>query len=208
MHPITHLFPSPTFLDVLMILALEPDRSFYQRELTRLAGCNLLQCQRSLQRLERAELVEPRRDGNRVYYQIRRTHPAFEEIRSLLWKTVALGDRIRMLTSSHTDGIQLAFVFGSVAAGDETKESDINLLLVGTLSPVEASRRLFDIGSSLGREFNPVLFTPNEFLDKLRSGNRFLSEVISSPKIWLIGSDHELEKMVGRREDPATPHDL
>ena len=200
-----HLFPSPTFLNVLAFLALDPERAFYQRELTRLAGCNLLQCQRALQRLERAELVESRRDGNRVYYQICRNHPAFEDLKAILWKTIAVGDHVRALLSSQTDGIRLAFLFGSVAAGTESSASDIDLFIVGSLSPAEVSGRLFEIGASLRREFNPVVFTPEEFLEKLWSGNRFLEEVASSPKIWLVGNDGELGKMVGRGEGPPTP---
>lgn len=197
MSPIQHLFPSPSFLRVLELLALHADRSFYQREIARETGCALLTCQRALQRLESAGLVAGRRDGNRVYFRIVSDHPVYPELRSLLWKTVALGDRIRSRLDTLGGGDELVFLFGSIAAGTETADSDIDLMIVGEMDETRLASPLAAIGRDLSREFNPVVFPRSEFRRKVRSGNRFLNGVVSSPKIWLRGTEDELATLVG-----------
>lgn len=197
MSSIEHLFPSPSFLRVLELLALQADRSFYQREIARETDCALLTCQRALQRLEQAGLVTSNRDGNRTYYRIVRDHPVYPDLRSLLWKTVALGDRIRARLGKPGDANALVFLFGSLASGSETADSDIDLMIVGDVDETRLAAPLASIGRDLGREFNPVVFPRSEFRRKIRSGNRFLNGIISSPKIWLQGSEDELAALVG-----------
>lgn len=199
MSSIQHLFPSEAFVRVLALLALQADRSFYQRQLARELGCGLLSIQRALQRLELAGLVSNRKDGNRTYYQIISTHPILPEIRLLLWKTVALGDRIRSRLDTLGGGDELVFLFGSIAAGTDTADSDIDLMIVGEVDETRLASPLAAIGRDLGREFNPVVFPRAEFRRKIRSGNRFLNGVISSPKIWLRGTENELATLVGDR---------
>ena len=53
------------------------------------------------------------------------SHPLYPEIRSLVLKTSGLADVIREAPGQ--ESIRLAFVFGSVANGSETSESDIDL---------------------------------------------------------------------------------
>lgn len=197
MPSIQHLFPSETFVRVLALLALQADRSFYQRQITRELECGLLSVQRALQRLELAGLVSSRKDGNRTYYQINADHPILPDLRSLLWKTVALGDRIRARLDTLGGGDELVFLFGSIAAGTETADSDIDLMIIGDVDETVLAAPLAAIGRELGREFNPVVFARSEFRRKVRSRNRFLNGVVSSPKIWLRGTEDELAKLVG-----------
>lgn len=192
---IVSLFPSPTLVHVLQLLILHPDLDFYQREIAERASCRLLQAQRALRKIEEAGLLRKRRRGNRVYYSADRRHPVFHELKSLLLKTVALGDPLRKGLRGAKSKICLAFVFGSVASGTEVAASDIDMLVVGTIGSRELSAILGPLGRELGREFNPVLYSEEEFLGKLKAGNRFVREVLSGPKIWIVGSQDELEKM-------------
>lgn len=191
------LFPNPTILHVLSVLLLHPGREFYQRELAELSGGTLLQVQRAIRRIEAAGLVSAVRRGNRVYYSAERQHPVFEDLKRIALKTVGLGDALREALEKYRDKIQVAFVFGSFATGAETATSDVDLLLVGELTSRRASRVLGPVGRELGREFNPVIFPAREFRQKAKRGNRFIRELIESPKIWLIGTQDDLETLVG-----------
>jgi predicted nucleotidyltransferase len=189
------LFPNPTLVHVLRILILHPEADFYQREIAERVSCSLLQIQRALRRIEKAGLVRTKKRGNRVYYSADRRHPAFEELKRILLKTVALGDLLRGRLERVGGKVRLAFVFGSVASGTERSSSDIDLLLVGSLSSRELSAILGPLGREVGREFNPVLYSEEEFRRKAKAGNHFVREVISGPKIWLVGSEDDLAKM-------------
>ncbi len=191
-----HLFPFPVLLDVLSLLLLHPDREFYQREIAERTASAVIQVQRSLQRIEKAGLCRKARRGNRVYYQAERSHPAFEDFKRALLKTVALGDTLREALRPVRNKVRFAFIFGSVAAGKETASSDIDLLLVGDLTSRSAARILGPVGRRLGREFNPVIFPPDEFRRKAKRRDLFIREILDGPKVWMVGGDDELEGLV------------
>lgn len=195
--PLARLFPNPAVLDVLALLFLNPEAEFYQREIAQRVGCTTLQVQRALGRITDAGLLIERRTGQRVYYRARREHPVAEELKSLVLKTVGLGDRLRAALVPFSEGLRIAFVFGSVASGTEGVSSDVDLLCIGNLNAKEAARVFGPLGREMRREFNPLLFTVSEFQQKHHSDNTFLKRVLDGPKIWLIGDDDELAKLAG-----------
>jgi predicted nucleotidyltransferase len=192
---LAELFPNPALVKVLSLFLLHPEEEFYQRGIAESTGNALLQVQRALKRIERTGLVTKTKRGNMVYYKAERMHPAFEDLKRVFLKTVALGDVLREALTPLADKVKLAFIFGSLAQGRETAQSDIDLFLVGKISLREASKILGPVTSELGREFNPVVYPPGEFKKKAREKHHFINEVISGPKIWLIGNEIELEKL-------------
>jgi len=92
--------------------------------------------------------------------------------------------------------LRLAFVFGSVARGQETGGSDVDVMLIGDLGFREAVELLHPCQATLGREVNPKIFSATEFTDKAAT-EPFLIDVLAKPKIFLIGNAHDLEELVG-----------
>jgi len=193
---LAELFPNPALVKVLSLFLLHPEEEFYQRGIAETTGNALLQVQRALKRIEHAGLVTKTKRGNMVYYKADRMHPAFEDLKRVFLKTVALGDVLRDALSPLADKVKLAFIFGSLAQGRETAQSDIDLFLVGELSLREATKILGPVTSDLGREFNPVVYPTEEFKKKARENHHFINEVIRGPKIWLSGNEDELAKLV------------
>lgn len=195
--PFSRLFSSDTLVALLKIFLLRPEEAFYQRELADATRARLYLVQRELARLERAGLVLKMPSGNRVYYRANRSHPALEDLKRAFLKTVALGDALRVALAPVADQVRVAFIYGSYASGQETAGSDIDLLLVGNLSAREAAAVLGPSGRELGREFNPTIYPPEEFRNKARAGHHFVKEVLKNPKVFLIGDDDALARLVG-----------
>jgi len=193
---LAELFPNPALVKVLSLFLLHPEKEFYQRDIAETTGSALLQVQRALKRIEHASLVTKAKRGNMLYYKADRMHPAFEDLKRVFLKTVALGDVLREALSPLMEKVKLAFIFGSLAQGKETAQSDIDLFLVGELSLRELTKFLGPVNSELGREFNPVVYPLEEFVEKAKGNHHFIGEVIRGPKIWLIGNEDELAKLV------------
>ena len=136
------LFSSSTMTDLLKVFFLHPGEEFYQRELSRLTGNPLYPVQRELARLDRAGLVQRERRGNRVYYRAQEENPAFLDLKRFFLKTVALGDRVSEAFAPLVSEVVLAFIFGSVAAGEDKPGSDVDLLVIGKTGLKELSRIL------------------------------------------------------------------
>jgi predicted nucleotidyltransferase len=164
---------------------MRPDQSFHLRELERLAGVNAGTAHRELKRMERAGLVHSRRVGNQVHYQAQRDCPIFAELQSILRKSVGLADVLREALSPLADQIELAFVFGSMAKGEEGPNSDIDLLIVGDVSFADVVGALYPCHERLGREVNPLVMRRSEF-EQRRQDEGFVARVLRDPILPLI----------------------
>jgi predicted nucleotidyltransferase len=91
--------------------------------------------------------------------------------------------------------IDLAFIYGSVARGQETAGSDIDLMLVGSIGFDEAVCLLWPLQAELGREINPQLLSRQEFA--ARAQEPFMRDVLSKPKIFVMGTEDELAEFAG-----------
>ena len=194
---IAGLFASDTLVALLARYAIEPDRSFYQRELARLTGSNLYLVQRELSRLEGLGLLRRTPRGKQVEYTVVPQHPAWPALRDLMRRTVALSTLLSEALQPLDSRVKLAWVFGSLARGDERPDSDIDLMIIGNSNLKEISQLTPSAAQELGRELNAVLYSPAELRKRAANGDHFVAEMLDSPRIWVKGSDDELAALVG-----------
>jgi uncharacterized protein len=165
------------------------------REIQRQTGFAIGTVRQDIEKLVKLSLVNRRRDGNRVYYAANDSHPIHSEIRLLVFKTAGLADVLS--AALKTEHIRFAFVFGSVASGLATAESDIDLIVVGEIGLRKVSSLLSGVGNKLGREINPYVLSPKEFTRRIDQKDHFLTSVLASPRIFVVGSEHDLAAMGG-----------
>ncbi|MGH9368549.1 MAG: nucleotidyltransferase domain-containing protein [Thermoanaerobaculia bacterium] len=176
-------------------LLFGPDaRELHVREIARQARLNDATVRQELRRLDSLGLVGVRRDGNRAYYRAETAHPLYPDIRNLVLKTSGLVDVLRQALIKKS-GIQAAFVFGSLAQGSEKPGSDVDLMVVGSVSLRQLSKSLSGVASSLGREINPHVFTHQDFGRRKRDNDHFLTSVLAAPKLFVIGTENELAEV-------------
>ena len=180
-----------TRLAILGLLYGQIDRAFYLNEIIRLTDVGRGAVQRELARLTQVGLLTKTRQGQQIYFQANVNAPVFDELRGLVRKTTGVVDRLRRSLEPLADRIQMAFVFGSIARGEETATSDIDLLVVGDVSLFDVVAATAGIRESLGRDLNPTVYPPAEYAEKIRGKDRFLSTVSAGPKLYLIGGDNE-----------------
>src|SRR2546428_12361661 len=105
---------------VLALIFGRPERSFYMSEIVRNVHSGTGAVERELSRLQRSGLVSVERIGNQKHYRANHESPIFEELQSLIRKTVGLAEPLREALAPYSDKIKAAFVFGSVAKGSDT----------------------------------------------------------------------------------------
>ncbi len=193
--PLMTLFSSRPLVRLLSVFLMNPERSYYQQELVRMTGDSLRPVQLALAKLERADLIATRRDGRQVYYQVRTSHPAYGDLRSLFEKTFALGDVLREALRPVADEICVAFVYGSTAAGEERSASDVDLMIVGSSGRQTIARALGDVETRLGRPVNVVIYSAERLAESVAARDSFVMDVLDGPKLWLVGDEDELERL-------------
>jgi predicted nucleotidyltransferase len=180
---------------ILALLYGHADEQFYLREIARRAGTGIGATQRELRQLTEAGLIQDVRRGRQVYYQANRKNPIFVELKSILAKTSGMRDILHEALTSFKDRIKLAFVYGSIARGEEKASSDVDLMVVGEISFSDVVSTLAKIETKLGREVNPTVYGPREFRAKLAAKNHFLSAVAEEKKLFVIGDEREFRRL-------------
>lgn len=188
------VIPSKTRADIFRLLFGLSSKPLYLREMERRSGVTIRILRQELKKLSAAEVIVCRKDGNRTYYEPNKHHPLYNDLRNIVLKTSGLGDVLR--EALDVDGVDFAFVFGSVARGDEGAESDIDLMVIGPLGLRKLSGILVGVSEMLGREVNPHVFSGKEFRQKMKEKDHFVSSVLDSPLMFVLGDENEFRTMV------------
>ena len=65
-------------------------------------------------------------------------------------------------------------------------------MIIGTVGLRRLTQLLSGVSERLGREINPHILTPEEFKHRKQVGEHFVTSILSSPKLFVIGSEDEL----------------
>lgn len=175
---------------VLGILFGNTERSFYAQEIIALAASGSGAVQRELARLEGAGLVTVSKVGRQKHYQANPASPVFAELRALTLKTSGLAGILRGALAPVADSILAAFVYGSIARGEDRAGSDVDVMVVSErLAYADLFDALEEASSQLGRAVNPTIYTSAELTRRQAQDNAFIVRVLAGPKIWVVGDE-------------------
>jgi predicted nucleotidyltransferase len=191
MTDIGSLISSKVRIELLRILALNPESSFYINELSRRTGFSPRGVEKELKNLLAGGILKREVTGNQHRYQLDPSCPINTEIRGIVLKTVGLSSVLEKALSPAQDKIELAFVFGSFASGDYANDSDIDLFVVSDLPGVKLAEILGPVQNEIGRAINTSQFAPTEYKERKQRGNHFLTRVLDGPRIMIIGEIDE-----------------
>jgi predicted nucleotidyltransferase len=181
---------------VLGWLFTHPDERYFVRQLTGLLREDSTNVSRELIRLEKTGVLVSTKEGKQKYYQANRKSPVYDELHGLIIKTTGVADVLRSALAPSAGRIKVAFVFGSIASGNEDKASDIDVMVVGDISFGDVVSLLSSAEEKLGREANAVVYPIAEFKQKVREDHQFVKTVLEDEKIFLIGDEDELARLV------------
>jgi predicted nucleotidyltransferase len=195
--------PQPQLVEVLFgayrrrilgLLLLRSTETFYVREIARLTGVPAGSLHRELKLLKDTGLLIRTTSGNQVRYQANRDCQIHDELAGIFRKTAGLADVLRELLAPLQGKIALALIFGSIAQGKERANSDVDLLVVGSVLFADVVEVCHSGTARLRREVNPVVMTRAAFDAKRLQGDRFVSRIAKEPQIFLLGDLREFGK--------------
>lgn len=181
---------------VLALLYGRTDSSFYTKQILDAAKIGRGTVQRELKNLTDAGIIAREVQGHQVYYRANERCPIFDELKNIVRKTFGVADVIIQSLSSKAKKIRLAFIYGSVASSSDDRKSDIDVMVVGSISFGEVVGLLSSAEEQLSRELNAVVYPVAEFKQKVKSDHYFVKNVLAGQKIFLIGDDSELNRLV------------
>ena len=184
---------------ILGLLYVRPDEAFYLRQIARLTDLSVGAVQYELAALTEAAVVTREEIGNQVHFQANPVCLVFDDLRRIMEKTTGLADHVRAALAPMAEEGKLthAFIYGSVASGNQSSTSDVDLMVIGDVKLREIAPVLRPVQDRIAREINPSVYTLDEFTKRVASEDHFIGSVLRGPRITLVGSDDELDDLAG-----------
>lgn len=185
------LITSKARVELITWFFTHPGERFYYRQLIDILNASKQSVQNELARLESAGLLSSQKEGNIRFYWVNKEFILYQEIKSMILKTVGVGDELRKALVGIGD-IRSAFIYGSVAKNLEDARSDIDVMIIGSVSVDAVHKAIMKTEERLGREVNYSIFSPSDWKKQVKDKAAFVSNVARDQKIFLIGTEDEL----------------
>jgi len=177
--------------DLLKVFLTNPEKAFYMQELGRILGKKPGVFQRTLNNLVSEGILESEYKANARFFRVNKKYLLYKELKSIVFKTIGIKGSIEDVLKEISN-VKIAFIYGSYAKAGENYLSDIDIIVIGNPDENELVKRLDKLEDKLQREINYKLYRLNEFKKDIRGKEPFISEVLKSKKIFVIGDANEL----------------
>jgi predicted nucleotidyltransferase len=151
---------------------------------------------RELRRLEREGLFRSEVSGRQKYFQLNREYPLFDEVRSIVAKTIGAAAVIAQSLKA-IEGIEEACLYGSFARNQQDASSDIDVLVIGTPRGEALAEAVRKLERQLGREINYTVLTRKEFRSRRARKDAFLENVWHNKRLSLIAPNEKAQATQG-----------
>jgi len=178
--------------EILKLFFKDVEKEYYFREISKILNKEPSCYQKYLDRLVEDEILLDERRGNMRFFRLNKEHPLYEEIKSIVSKTVGLENELKEIVDKIC-GVECAFIFGSIAVGKENSNSDVDLMLIGEVDQNVLTPLLSLAEGKIAREINYHIYSKEEIIRKIKKQDGFLSNIFLSPIIKLKGDPYEFE---------------
>ena len=182
---------------LLQTFLYQPGEIFYVRQLVRKIDEEINAVRRELARMEKANMVKKEPRGNRLYYYFNRDHPLYENLLSMVHKTIGLGREI-IKNKTKLGRIKLVMFSGRFVRRLPVEKNSVDLLLVGEINIQLLAKLIRAEEAKLGREINYTVMTKNEFDFRKKRRDPFLQGMLLGSRIMIVGDQEDLVAKYGK----------
>lgn len=172
---------------ILATVLLRPEKDFSLAELIDAAGANGHgSTQNYVKLLVEAGIVETFQERRRPRYRANSKHPIYTELANICRKSFGIRDVIAEALQSVTPrNTTTAFIFGSVARGQERPDSDIDVIVIGDADIMKIYAIASDLEKRLGREVHFNVYEREEW-ENLAASDAVVASIAAGPRIDLM----------------------
>lgn len=176
--------------EIIKLFFKNPDKEYYFREIAKNLNKEPSHYQKYLDNLVEDNILLDERRGNMRFFRLNKEHPLYEEIKSIVSKTIGLENELKELVDK-LDSVDCAFIFGSMAKGTENSNSDVDLMLIGDINQDALTTAISSVEGKIAREINYHIYSNQEIVRKIKEKDSFISNIFLSPIIKLKGNPYD-----------------
>ena len=207
---------TPKVILILRTMSKDLSRWYYTRELAKLSRVGVGTVSSEFNKLAKEGLVEQKTEGQEKYYKLNLTSPRtrklcelfeidkreklYKEKRRLAWVLEDFTKRV----SDFAPEVQSVILFGSVARGQATPRSDIDILVIAPNSGEERFNELMNAVDRLTAEVSgrhpaklvPIVMMTKDFEKSIKDKKRFAADILKDG-IVLFGQERYYHMLSG-----------
>ena len=176
---------TPRQQKMLAPLLLNPGHSYRLSELLALSGAGRGASQKHIDNFVETGLLQEERRGNQRCLQINQDFPLYEDLRSICLKSFGLSEGLKEALEPLANQITEAFIFGSVASNTDSADSDIDLMVIGSVPLMPLMDAIAPFEKTLGRSIHVNLHDEAMWQD-LCTNDPIIKQIINAPMIMIL----------------------
>jgi predicted nucleotidyltransferase len=174
------IIASRNCINVLKLFLYRPKYELYQSEVIKRSGVSQNTTIKLLNMLTESGILSVEIKAGSKFYSLVLDNPVSKQLKVLITVT-GLYDLTRYLADKNVE----IYLFGSAARGEDTENSDIDLLVIGSIGKNSLSSLFENIRNYFQREVSPVIYTPIQY-SNLPEKDRAFYESIEKDKIRVL----------------------
>ena len=184
-------FISKVRIKILKLYFLKLGEEYHVRGVVRAIDEEINAVRRELKNLEKAGLLESRKEGNKIVFSLVKTYPLYSELLNLIHKEFGLGGHF-LLHRNEIGDIKFAMISRSFTKGIKIEPQDIDLMVVGKAEMQVLAGAIKDAERDLDREIHYTVMTEDEFEYRKNKRDTFILNIIAGSKVMLVGDEDEM----------------
>jgi len=187
------VFGSKTKTKIIKHLYLDVNRRFFMRQIEREVGEQINSVREALLFLVKAGLVSSEKVGRKLYFSANKDGLFYDEILRMVTKSEGLGGVI-IKEKLRLGKIKTVFFTNNFFNRHPNPNGEIDIFIIGEVSPAEISKLIKDEEQRIGREINYSIMTREEFSFRKKNKDPFLVNILQKGRLLLLGKESYLEE--------------
>lgn len=179
------------------------ERDFGPQDVAKATGVDSGNASRLLRRWVAAGLLQKTTVSGRPRYRVA-SDPSLPHLVAFCVHQSTTVQRLRQRVHELGEDIQVAALFGSTASGRTHSTSDIDVVLLTTMSRLESQSLFKSLSRELGRPINVLAYTQQKWLEQVREADLFAMGILESPLVELKGDLRGIARDVADDKIPGS----
>lgn len=183
------LFGSRTRVKLLRLFLLNPEKSYYVRQLTRLLGEQINSVRRELGNLSGIELVKSEDKGQKKFYQANPDCLLYDELQALVVKSHLTLEKDLVHGIKDLENLKLLVLTGIFT---EEQNTLTDILCVGNLDEKKFRLLINRFKKDYPRDLNFTIMNEDEYRYRKEISDKFLHDILNTKHIIVVNKVGEL----------------
>jgi predicted nucleotidyltransferase len=160
---------TPLGLQILTFLARNPDKQFYIREIAKIMNKSVGGTHKTLKSLKEMDFIKENKSGKNIYYQINQMNPSIKNFKIFMTinELTTLVNKLKYISEK-------IILFGSCSNGEDTSDSDIDLLIL-TNEKEKVNKKI--LNTKFNRKIQAVVVNAGDLMKIKEKDKGFYQEI-------------------------------